>query len=184
VRSFQPSPNPPNWRLTPYQVRFHVLTATSMKMAVFWDAAPCSLVDTDWRFRGAYCLNQTVYFHVSSSPSPPWSGYGPPPLHPRSPVLSVCLSVLAPVLLVRPSFCLVRPAPISKPINHPDDGGKSQRPSAKAIPTLLGSTPREASNQNSFHKEHVAWCYNPPPAAIAPSLTQSRPSATTNTPLA
>jgi hypothetical protein len=28
-----------------------------MKMAVFWDIAPCSLVDTDRRFRGAYCLH-------------------------------------------------------------------------------------------------------------------------------
>jgi hypothetical protein len=26
---------------------FQVLTAASIKMAVFWDAAPCSLVDTD-----------------------------------------------------------------------------------------------------------------------------------------
>jgi hypothetical protein len=37
-------------------VRFHVLTETGMKMAVFWDVAPCSLVDTDRHFRGAYCL--------------------------------------------------------------------------------------------------------------------------------
>jgi hypothetical protein len=28
-----------------------------MKIAVFWDVAPCSLVDTDGRFRGAYCLH-------------------------------------------------------------------------------------------------------------------------------
>jgi hypothetical protein len=27
-----------------------------MKMAVFWDVAPCSLVDIDQRFRGAYGL--------------------------------------------------------------------------------------------------------------------------------
>jgi hypothetical protein len=26
-----------------------------MKMAVFWDVAPRSLVDIDRRFRGAYC---------------------------------------------------------------------------------------------------------------------------------
>jgi hypothetical protein len=26
-------------------------------MAVFWDVAPCSLVDIDWCFRGAYCLH-------------------------------------------------------------------------------------------------------------------------------
>jgi hypothetical protein len=26
-------------------------------MAVFWDVAPCSLVDIDWRFREASCLH-------------------------------------------------------------------------------------------------------------------------------
>jgi hypothetical protein len=35
---------------------FLVLTAASMKMAVFWDVAPCSLVEIDRRFRGAYSL--------------------------------------------------------------------------------------------------------------------------------
>jgi hypothetical protein len=38
-------------------VRFQVLTATSIKMAVFWVVAPCSLVDIDRRFSGAYCLH-------------------------------------------------------------------------------------------------------------------------------
>jgi hypothetical protein len=28
-----------------------------MNMAVFWGVAPCSLVDTDQCFKGAYCLN-------------------------------------------------------------------------------------------------------------------------------
>jgi hypothetical protein len=28
-------------------VRLEVLTATSMKMSVLWDVAPCSVVDTD-----------------------------------------------------------------------------------------------------------------------------------------
>jgi hypothetical protein len=32
-------------------VRFQVLTATSMKMTVFWVVAPCCLVDIDRRFR-------------------------------------------------------------------------------------------------------------------------------------
>jgi hypothetical protein len=27
-----------------------------MKMADFWDVAPCGLLGTDRRFRGAYCL--------------------------------------------------------------------------------------------------------------------------------
>jgi hypothetical protein len=30
-------------------------------MAVFWDVVPCSLVDADRRFRGAYCLDQGDY---------------------------------------------------------------------------------------------------------------------------
>jgi hypothetical protein len=38
-------------------VRFQVLTAASTKMAVFWDVAPCSLVDVDRCLRGAYCLH-------------------------------------------------------------------------------------------------------------------------------
>jgi hypothetical protein len=29
----------------------------SLKMAIFWDVAPSSLVDTDRHFRGAYCLH-------------------------------------------------------------------------------------------------------------------------------
>jgi hypothetical protein len=55
---------------------------------------------------------------------------------------------------------------------------KSQKSSAKAITTLLGSNPREPSNQ------HVAWCDNLPPVATTPSLKTSRHSASTNTPLA
>jgi hypothetical protein len=37
-----------------YYMRF--VTALSIKMAVFWDAAPCILVNTDRRFRRAYRL--------------------------------------------------------------------------------------------------------------------------------
>jgi hypothetical protein len=32
----------------------------SMKMAVFWDVAPCSLVEIDQRFRRLYCLHHHV----------------------------------------------------------------------------------------------------------------------------
>jgi hypothetical protein len=39
-------------------VRFQVLTAASMKMAVFWVIAPCSLVEVYRRFRGA-CYQTT-----------------------------------------------------------------------------------------------------------------------------
>jgi hypothetical protein len=38
-------------------VRSAVLSATSMKMGVFSDAAPCCLVKTYRRFREAYCLH-------------------------------------------------------------------------------------------------------------------------------
>jgi hypothetical protein len=38
-------------------VRFQILTAASMKFRVFWDILPCSQVDVDRCFRGAYCLH-------------------------------------------------------------------------------------------------------------------------------
>jgi hypothetical protein len=34
--------------------KFQVVTSASMKMTVFWDIAPCSLVEVDRRFRGVY----------------------------------------------------------------------------------------------------------------------------------
>jgi hypothetical protein len=39
----------------------HALTTIGVKMAVFWDAAPCSLIEVDRRFRGAYCLYHQSY---------------------------------------------------------------------------------------------------------------------------
>jgi hypothetical protein len=36
-------------------IRCSVLTATNMKMTVFWDVAPCSLVEINRRFGDAYC---------------------------------------------------------------------------------------------------------------------------------
>jgi hypothetical protein len=38
-------------------VRLQALMATSMKVAVSWDVTPCSLVEIDRQFRGAYCLH-------------------------------------------------------------------------------------------------------------------------------
>jgi hypothetical protein len=32
-------------------------TGFGSKMTVFWDVAPCSLVEIDRRFTGAYCLH-------------------------------------------------------------------------------------------------------------------------------
>jgi hypothetical protein len=40
----------------PDDVKFHVLAAVSMKFRVLWDVAPCSHVEVDRHFRGAYCL--------------------------------------------------------------------------------------------------------------------------------
>jgi hypothetical protein len=39
------------------RVGFEVLMAASMKMAVFWIVALCSLVEVYQRFRGTYCLH-------------------------------------------------------------------------------------------------------------------------------
>jgi hypothetical protein len=39
-------------------VRFQVPTVANMKMIIaFWDVSPCSLVEVDRRFIGAYCLH-------------------------------------------------------------------------------------------------------------------------------
>jgi hypothetical protein len=38
-------------------VKFKVLTATRVKMTVYWDVAPCSVVDINRRFIGYYCLH-------------------------------------------------------------------------------------------------------------------------------
>jgi hypothetical protein len=38
-------------------VRFQVVTEASMKMTVFWDDVPCSLVEVYRHFRGAYRLH-------------------------------------------------------------------------------------------------------------------------------
>jgi hypothetical protein len=38
-------------------VTFEVLTVMSMKIAVFWDVAPYSVVDIDQSFMGAYKLH-------------------------------------------------------------------------------------------------------------------------------
>lgn len=41
-----------------YLVKFLVNTAVSTNTAVSWIVVPCSLVEVDRRFRGAYCLHQ------------------------------------------------------------------------------------------------------------------------------
>jgi hypothetical protein len=45
------------WRHGVSYLRFLVPTAASMKVAVFWNVAFCSLEEVCRRFRGAYCLS-------------------------------------------------------------------------------------------------------------------------------
>jgi hypothetical protein len=53
-------------------VTFQVFTTVSMKMTVFWDVAPCSLVKVERRFRGAYCSIIRAFLRkLSPSPSFP-----------------------------------------------------------------------------------------------------------------
>jgi hypothetical protein len=41
----------------------------NVKMTVFWNVAPCNLVEIDRRFRGAYCLHhQGVTMGLTFSP--------------------------------------------------------------------------------------------------------------------
>jgi hypothetical protein len=48
-------------------VGFEVLMAASMKMAIFWVAGPCSLVEVYLRFRGTSCLHHQGSEKVSES---------------------------------------------------------------------------------------------------------------------
>jgi hypothetical protein len=45
-------------------VGFEVLTAVSMKMAIFWVVAPCSLVEVYKLFRGPCCLHHQGDRHL------------------------------------------------------------------------------------------------------------------------
>lgn len=38
------------------EVKQHIKIKIILKIAVFWDSSPCSLVDTDKCFRGVYCI--------------------------------------------------------------------------------------------------------------------------------
>jgi hypothetical protein len=44
-----------NGDCTVTSLKMHIWTA--LKMTVFWAVTPCSLVEVNWRFRGAYCLH-------------------------------------------------------------------------------------------------------------------------------
>jgi hypothetical protein len=47
-------------------VRLQVLMVLRMKLSVFWDITPCSLVGTDRRFGGAYCLHHKgIHFIIA-----------------------------------------------------------------------------------------------------------------------
>jgi hypothetical protein len=49
-----------------YSVRFQVFTAASIKFTVFRDVPPCSHIQVDRRFRGAYCLHHQGNFIIYS----------------------------------------------------------------------------------------------------------------------
>jgi hypothetical protein len=49
-----------NYRQLYELVKFQVLTAASVKIAVFWIVAPCSLVEVCRRFRGVCCLIRPI----------------------------------------------------------------------------------------------------------------------------
>jgi hypothetical protein len=40
-----------------FELKFQVFMVMYMTITVFWDVAPCSLVESYQRFRGAYCLH-------------------------------------------------------------------------------------------------------------------------------
>jgi hypothetical protein len=42
-------------------IRFQVLKATYINMAVFWYIVPCSLIDTDRLFRSAASINRATF---------------------------------------------------------------------------------------------------------------------------
>jgi hypothetical protein len=61
-------------RTSQEQVRFEVIAAVSMKMAVFWVVAPCSLVEVYRRFRGACCFWSSAWWRrVQPSKQLSWS---------------------------------------------------------------------------------------------------------------
>jgi hypothetical protein len=48
-------------------MRFQVLSATVMSMAVFWDVAPCGLAEIDRRFRGPYFIIRAMVMETIST---------------------------------------------------------------------------------------------------------------------
>jgi hypothetical protein len=82
-------------------------TAAQLKMTVFWVAAPCSLVEIDRRFRGAYCLYHQGDEWLSSSSKrikfitvftklhPKWLVSQFSPLHTFTPYFSIVHLILS-----------------------------------------------------------------------------------------
>jgi hypothetical protein len=60
---------PPTHPLRVVCVRFQVLAAGSMKMAVLWDVEPCSLLEVYWHFRGACYLHHQALSASTSETS-------------------------------------------------------------------------------------------------------------------
>jgi hypothetical protein len=61
--SFSSSPDLKCTKVCSYLMRFQVLAAARMNMTPFWDISPWSLVESDRRFSGGYCLrHQSEYY--------------------------------------------------------------------------------------------------------------------------
>jgi hypothetical protein len=58
-----------------------------MKTTVFWDRAPCSLVEIDRRFRGVYCLHHQALI-IEACRISETSGKDPLPTYPLDRMLS------------------------------------------------------------------------------------------------
>jgi hypothetical protein len=57
-------------------LRFELLMDVSINIIVFWDVTPCSLLDSNLRFRGTCCL----HVHERSDIDPEHGLYFPPKL--------------------------------------------------------------------------------------------------------
>jgi hypothetical protein len=72
--------------------------------------------------------------------------------------------------------------PVMEAFTQNDFSPMSQRPSANAIPTLLGSTARHPSNQSYFREDKLPDGIILLPVEIAPGQSMSRPSVKTTIP--
>jgi len=118
-----------------------------IKMAVSWDVAPCSVVDTERRFRDAYCLHHQGYEQavhgIFSGPTGGGGGWREDRLLATAPSFPTGSLAMTPHSNSFPPFAIgptksffVSPDPISniltkrfhaEPPRRPDDGGSKHR---------------------------------------------------------